>query len=59
MKPTRCFRFGLRGSRQEVIASFHSTEQGLPQHASTLLVGRVRKSNARGFRQRDGWAHRN
>ena len=36
------------GSRQ-VIASFHSTEQGLPQHASTLLVGRVRDANASWF----------
>ena len=34
---------------QEVIASFHSTEQGLPQHASTLLFGKVRDANASWF----------
>jgi len=32
------------GSR-EVIASFHSAEQGLPQHASALLSGKVSKAN--------------
>ena len=39
------------GSR-EVIASFHSAEQGLPQ-ASALLSGKVSEANTSGF-QRDG-----
>ena len=33
----------------EVIASFHSTEQGLPQHASTLLHGKVSEADTAWF----------
>ena len=36
------------GSR-EVIASFHRTEQGLPQHASALLSGKVSEANTAWF----------
>jgi ATP-dependent helicase/nuclease subunit B len=36
------------GSR-EVIASFHSTEQGLPQHASALLSGKVSEADTAWF----------
>ncbi len=36
-------------SSREVIASFHRTEQGLPQHASALLSGKVSEANTAWF----------